>query len=66
MKHERYSSRWSVRLNSIPTQAIGIKPFAPGPYVKLDVGAGTSHSSLFRIYGDLQTPKRGIGFFGVT
>jgi hypothetical protein len=39
---------------------------APGPYVKMDVGAGTSPASLYRIYGDSQTPKRGIAFFGAT
>jgi len=39
---------------------------APGPYVKIDVGAGTSHASLYRIYGDSQTPKRGVAFFGAT
>jgi hypothetical protein len=39
---------------------------AAGPYVKMDIGAGTSHASLYRIYGDSQTPKRGIAFFGAT
>lgn len=39
---------------------------ASGPYVKVDIGAGTSHASLYRIYGDSQTPKRGIAFFGAT
>jgi hypothetical protein len=39
---------------------------APGPYVKMDIGAGTSHASLYRIYGDAQTPKQGIAFFGAT
>ncbi len=37
---------------------------AAGPYAKLDIGAGTSHSSLYRIFGDMRTPKRGIAFLG--
>ena len=36
----------------------------PGPYAKIDIGAGTTHASLYRIYGDTQTPKRGLAFFG--
>jgi hypothetical protein len=39
---------------------------AAGPYAKIDIGAGTSHSSLYRIFGDVQTPKRGIAFFGAS
>lgn len=35
-----------------------------GPYAKIDIGAGTSHSSLYRIFGDAHTPKRGIAFLG--
>ena len=35
-----------------------------GRYVKLDIGAGTSHASLFQIYGDNATPKLGIAFSG--
>jgi hypothetical protein len=35
-----------------------------GPYAKIDIGAGTSHSSLYRIFGDSRTPKRGIAFLG--
>jgi hypothetical protein len=37
---------------------------AAGPYAKIDIGAGTSHSSLYRIFGDVRTPKRGIAFLG--
>ena len=39
---------------------------AAGPYAKIDIGAGTSHSSLYRIFGDVQTPKRGIAFLGAS
>ena len=44
---------------SFQSPAIG-----PGPYAKVDIGAGTTHSSLFRIFGSAQTPKTGIAFFG--
>ena len=37
---------------------------AAGPYAKIDIGAGTSHASLFRIFGDGRTPKTGIAFLG--
>lgn len=37
---------------------------AAGPYAKIDIGAGTSHSSLYRIFGDGRVPKRGIAFLG--
>lgn len=37
---------------------------AAGPYAKIDIGAGTSHSSLFRIFGDSQIAKKGIAFLG--
>jgi hypothetical protein len=36
---------------------------APGRYAKIDVGAGTTHSSLFQIYGNVGTPKTGMAFF---
>jgi hypothetical protein len=35
-----------------------------GPYAKVDIGAGTTHASLYRIFGDPRTPKRGMAFFG--
>ena len=35
-----------------------------GPYAKVDIGAGTTHSSLYRIFGNNLTPKTGIAFFG--
>jgi hypothetical protein len=38
----------------------------PGPYAKIDIGAGTTHASLYRIYGDVETPKTGIAFFGAS
>jgi hypothetical protein len=38
----------------------------PGPYAKIDIGAGTTHASLYRIYGDVHTPKTGIAFFGAS
>ena len=38
----------------------------PGPYAKIDIGAGTTHASLYRIYGNVRTPKTGIGFFGAS
>ena len=37
---------------------------AAGPYAKVDIGAGTTHSSLYRIFGNSSTPKTGIAFFG--
>lgn len=37
---------------------------AAGPYAKVDIGAGTTHSSLYRIFGNNRTPKTGIAFFG--
>lgn len=37
---------------------------ATGPYTIIDIGAGTSHSSLYRIFGDGRAPKRGIAFLG--
>jgi len=38
----------------------------PGPYAKIDIGAGTTHASLYRIYGDANTPKTGMAFFGAS
>ena len=35
-----------------------------GPYAKVDIGAGTTHTSLFRIFGKLQTVKRSLAPFG--
>jgi len=35
-----------------------------GPYASVDVGAGTTHTSLFRIFGKLQTIKRSLAPFG--
>lgn len=35
-----------------------------GPYAKVDIGAGTTHASLYRIFGTAQTPKTGLAFFG--
>jgi hypothetical protein len=35
-----------------------------GPYAKVDIGAGTTHASLYRIYGNVQTPKIGLAFLG--
>jgi len=37
---------------------------AAGPYAKVDIGAGTTHASLFRIFGTAQTPKTTLAFFG--
>jgi hypothetical protein len=35
-----------------------------GPYAKVDIGAGTTDTSLFRIFGKLQTVKRSLAPFG--
>jgi len=35
-----------------------------GPYARVDVGAGTTHTNLFRIFGKLQTIKRSLAPFG--
>jgi hypothetical protein len=35
-----------------------------GPYAKVDIGAGTTHASLYRIFGTARTPKTGLAFFG--
>ena len=35
-----------------------------GPYAKVDIGAGTTHTSLFRIFGKLHTVKRSLAPFG--
>ena len=37
---------------------------AAGPYAKVDIGAGTTHSSLYRIFGNNRTPKTEMAFFG--
>ena len=37
---------------------------APGPYAKVDIGAGTTHASLYRIFDDHHGVKRGLAFFG--
>ena len=37
---------------------------AAGPYAKVDIGAGTTHASLYRIFGTARTPKTGLAFFG--
>jgi hypothetical protein len=31
-----------------------------GPYAKIDIGAGTTHANLFRIFGPVQSPKRSL------
>src|SRR5271155_697089 len=31
-----------------------------GPYAKIDLGAGTTHANLFRIFGPAQSPKRSL------
>jgi hypothetical protein len=31
-----------------------------GPYAKIDIGAGTTHANLFRIFGAAQSPKRSL------
>lgn len=37
-----------------------------GPYAKIDIGAGTTHASLYRIYSSSQGVKGGIAFFGAS
>jgi hypothetical protein len=32
-----------------------------GPYSKIDIGAGTAHANLFRIFGPAESPKRELG-----
>jgi hypothetical protein len=34
------------------------------PYAKVDIGAGTTHANLFRIFGPVQTPKRSLVRYG--
>jgi len=36
----------------------------PGSYAKVDIGAGTTHASLFRIYSDPGGLKAGLAFLG--
>ena len=31
-----------------------------GPYAKIEIGAGTTHANLFRIFGPVQSPKRSL------
>jgi hypothetical protein len=31
-----------------------------GPYAEIDIGAGTTHANLFRIFGPVQSPKRSL------
>jgi hypothetical protein len=31
-----------------------------GPYAKIDIGAGTTHANLLRIFGPVQSPKRSM------
>ena len=52
---EGEASVWWV-LNS-PTVGVGT-------YGKVDVGAGTTHANLFRIFGKVQTPKRSSVLYG--
>lgn len=35
-----------------------------GPFAKVDIGAGTTHADLFRIFGKLPTAKRSLAPFG--
>jgi hypothetical protein len=35
-----------------------------GPYAKIDIGAGTTHANLFRIFGPVQSPKRSLVRYG--
>jgi hypothetical protein len=35
-----------------------------GPYAKIDIGAGTTHANLFRIFGPTQSPKRSMVRYG--
>jgi hypothetical protein len=35
-----------------------------GPYAKIDIGAGTTHANLFRIFGPAQSPKRSLVRYG--
>jgi hypothetical protein len=35
-----------------------------GPYAKVDVGAGTTHANLFRIFGPVKTVKRSVVRYG--
>lgn len=35
-----------------------------GRYAKVDIGAGTTHSSLFSIFGSVQAPKAALAFSG--
>jgi hypothetical protein len=37
---------------------------AVGPYATVNIGAGTTHASLFRIFGKLHTIKRSLAPFG--
>lgn len=39
-------------------------PIGIGPFAKVDIGAGTTHTSLFRVFGKLRTPKRSLAPFG--
>src|SRR5215471_15682218 len=52
---EGEASNWLV----LHSPAVGI-----GPFANVDIGAGTTHTSLFRIFGKLQTPKRSLAPFG--
>jgi hypothetical protein len=35
-----------------------------GPYAKVDIGAGTTHANLFRIFGTAQTARRSLVRYG--
>jgi hypothetical protein len=35
-----------------------------GPYAKVDIGAGTTHANLFRIFGPAQTARRSLVRYG--
>ena len=48
-------SNWLV----LHSPAVGI-----GPFAKVDIGAGTTHANLFRIFGKVQTAKRSLAPFG--
>jgi len=55
IRSEAESAMWSAfRSPAIPE----------GPYAKVDIGAGTTHASLFRIYSDSRRAKVGLAFLG--
>lgn len=55
IRNEGEAALWMV----LHSPSVGV-----GPYAKVDIGAGSTHTNLFRIFGKLYTIKRSLAPFG--